>query len=267
MNKVNVFGYRCTLGLFFLGSLFQIARANVTDPLLLPPVTDGAAITRTDNQARGILVPLDQATLSSDLPGRIVEMPFKEGETFKKGDVLVRFDCAIYQAQLSASQAAARAAEAELSQNQQLAQLKSVGKHAVALSAAHLAQAQAESQVYQIQVNRCRINAPFDGQVVKRRAQTFESVAQGAPVLDVVNNRRLEINLLVSSRLLSVLKTGLPFTFTPDETGKALQATVTRLGARIDESSQTIGLTGTLAHPDQSLIAGMSGTAQFPEAK
>ncbi|WP_413542226.1 efflux RND transporter periplasmic adaptor subunit [Candidatus Symbiopectobacterium sp. NZEC127] len=267
MNRVNMLGYRCTVGLLFLGSLLQPVRANVSDPLLAPTVASDTPMNRTDNQARGILVAVDQATLSSDLPGRIVEMPFKEGEAFKKGDVVVRFDCAIYQAQLNASQAATRAAEAELNQNQQLAQLKSVGKHAVALSAAHLAQAQAESQVYQIQVNRCRINAPFDGQVVKRRAQTYESVAQGAPLLDVVNNRHLEINLLVSSRLLSVLKPGLTFTFTPDETGKPLQATVARLGARIDESSQTLGLTGSLAHPDQSLMAGMSGTAQFPEAK
>ena len=142
-----------------------------------------------------------------------------------------------------------------------------MGKHAVALSAAHLAQAQAESQVYQIQVNRCHITAPFDGQVVKRRAQTFESVAQGTPLLDVVNNRHLEINLLVSSRLLSVLKPGLTFTFTPDETGTPLEASVARLGGRIDESSQTIGLTGTLVKADASLMAGMGGTAQFPEAK
>lgn len=159
-------GYHCTVGLLFLGSLLQPARANVSDPLLTPTVAGNAPINRTDTQARGILVAVDQATLSNDLLGRIVEMPFKEGEAFKKGDVVVRFDCAIYQAQLNASQAA----EAELNQNQQLAQLKSVGKHAVALSAAHLAQAQAESQVYQIQVSRCRINAPFDGQVVKRRA-------------------------------------------------------------------------------------------------
>lgn len=267
MKKANVSIYRCTLGLLLMGSLFYLTPALAADPLLTSPGAGDTTQTHADNQARGILVALDQATLSSELTGRIVEMPFREGEAFKKGDTLVRFDCSIYQAQLSASQAAAQAAEAELSQNQQLAQLKSVGKHAAALSAAHSAQAQAESQVYQIQVNRCRITAPFDGQVVKRRSQTFESVAQGTPLLDVVNNRHLEINLLVSSRLLSVLKPGLTFTFTPDETGTPLEASVARLGGRIDESSQTIGLTGTLVKADASLMAGMSGTAQFPEAK
>ncbi|WP_192459289.1 efflux RND transporter periplasmic adaptor subunit [Musicola keenii] len=242
------------------------AQVRADDPLLAAPASQTPSLAPADNSARGILVAIDQATLSSDLAGRIVEMPFREGESFKKGDLLVRFDCSIYQAQLAASQAAARAAEAELSQNQQLAQMKSVGRHAVALSAARFAQAQAESQVYQIQVNRCRIPAPFDGQVVKRRAQEHESVGLGMPVLDIVNNRRLEINLLVPSRGLSVLKPGLAFTFTPDETGKPLRAHVARLGARIDESSQTLNLIGIIETQDSSLMAGMSGTAHFPES-
>lgn len=195
MNKFTAANCRRTLGFCFLVSCLHSTHANVTDPLLASPV--GETAQANSNQARGILLAVDQATLSSDLPGRIVEMPFREGESFKKGDLLVRFDCAIYQAQLAASQAAARAAEAELSQNQQLAQLKSVGKHAVALSAAHLAQAQAEAQVYQIQVNRCRLTAPFDGQIVKRRAQVYESVSQGAPVLDV-DAKTLEETALVS---------------------------------------------------------------------
>lgn len=244
--------------------LFTV-NAHADDPLLAPPSQIPSSLTASDNQARGILTAVAQATLSSDLAGRIIELPFKEGESFKKGDLLVRFDCSIYQAQLAASQSAMRAAEAELSQNQQLAQMKSVGKHVVALSAARFSQAQAESQVYQIQVNRCRLVAPFDGQVVKRRAQAYESVGLGTPIVDIVNNHHLEITLLVSSRWLSVIKPGLPFTFTPDETGKPLRASVSRLGARIDESSQTLSLTGTIETKDAALIAGMSGTAHFSE--
>ncbi|WP_035346355.1 MULTISPECIES: efflux RND transporter periplasmic adaptor subunit [Dickeya] len=241
------------------------AQAWADDPLLSTTSHPALVNASADNQVRGMLVAVEQATLSSDLAGRIVDMPLREGESFKKGDLLARFDCAIYQAQLAASQAAARAAEAELSQNQQLSQLKSVGKHAVALSAARLAQAQAESQVYQIQTSRCRVSAPFDGQVVRRRAQAYESVPAGAPVLDVVNNHNLEINLLVPSRWLARLKPGLIFTFTPDETGKPLQARIVRLGARIDESSQTLSLTGVIDTKDNALMAGMSGSAHFPE--
>jgi hypothetical protein len=44
-----------------------------------------------------------------------------------------------------------------------------------------------------------------------------------------------------------------------------LQAVVKRLGARIDEGSQTLLLIGGLPDDAPGLLAGMSGTAHFPE--
>ncbi|SFJ80416.1 hypothetical protein SAMN05216194_106205 [Stutzerimonas kunmingensis] len=42
-----------------------------------------------------------------------------------------------------------------------------------------------------------------------------------------------------------------------------MQAEVKRLGARIDEGSQTLLLIATLPADASGLLAGMSGTAQF----
>jgi len=120
--------------------------------------------------------------------------------------------------------------------------------------------------VYQVQVKRCSVTAPFDGRIVLRRAQPHESVASGAALLEVVDNGTLEIYLLVPSAWLSRLQPGQTFNFTPDETGKPLKATVKRLGARIDEGSQTLLLIGSLPDDALGLLAGMSGTAQFEVA-
>lgn len=231
------------------------------DPLLENSVTSTAP---TGNEARGVLRARDQAVLASELAGRIVELPFSEGESFKKGQTLARFDCSAYQAQLNAAQAASRGANEELAHNRQLAALKSVGRFEVARAEARLSESQAQSQVYQVQVKRCSVIAPFDGQVVARKVQRYESVAAGAPLLDVVDNRTLEIHLLIPSRWISRLKSGQSFTFVPDETGQPLQAKVERLGARIDEGSQTLLLVASLLDA-KGLLSGMSGTARFAE--
>ncbi|WP_447592903.1 efflux RND transporter periplasmic adaptor subunit [Aquipseudomonas campi] len=231
------------------------------DPLLDSPLPSASTGERT---ARGVLRARDQAMLSSELAGRIIEMPYADGQDFKKGDVLVRFDCSAYQAQLNASQAAVRAAREELSHNKQLAALNSVGRFEVALAEAKQAQAQAEAQVYQVQVKRCSVTAPFNGRVVQRKAQPHESVPGGAPLLEIVDNRTLEVHLLVPSSWLGHLNPGEHFAFTPDETGQPLQVEVKRLGARIDEGSQTLLLIGTLPSDSSGLLAGMSGSARFP---
>lgn len=233
-----------------------------SDDLLLTLDTEIQA-GATDRQARGMLRARDQAVLASELAGRITEMPYAEGQHFRKDEVLVRFDCGAYQAQLNAVQAAARAATEELAHQRRLQALNSVGQFEVNLAEARRAQAEAEAQVYRVQVKRCSVTAPFDGQVVQRRVQPHESVAAGTPVLEVVDNSTLEIHLLVPSRWLSTLEPGQHFTFVPDETGQPLKAEVKRLGARIDEGSQTLLLIATLPSDAEGLLAGMSGTAQF----
>ncbi|RDS89045.1 efflux RND transporter periplasmic adaptor subunit [Pseudomonas fluorescens] len=250
------------LGFSFLLGVAQVAMAE--EPLLdhsPPSVEAGFA-----GDARGVLRARDQAMLASELSGRIVDLPFSEGESFKKGDTLARFDCSAYQAQLNAASAASRGAGEELAHNKQLAALNSVGRFEVARAEAKLTETQAQSQVYQVQVKRCSVLAPYDGQVVQRKVQRYESVSAGAPLLEIVDNRSLEIHLLVPSRWMGKLKPGQTFSFTPDETGQAFSATVKRLGARIDEGSQTLLLVASMPKAE-GLLAGMSGTAHFEALK
>lgn len=243
-----------------------LANADDLDSLLAEPLMNSQAGTTAPQQARGVLRATREAVLSSELAGRIIALPYAEGQSFAKNEVLVRFDCSAYQAQRQAAEAAARAAREELANKRQLASLNSVGRFEVALAEARQAQAQAESRVYQVQVERCEIRAPFAGQVVSRRARPHESVAAGAPMLEIVDNDSLEIQVLVPSHWQARLAEGQRFTFTPDETGQPLAATVVRLGARIDEASQTLLLVGALPSPlPGRLLAGMSGRADFTE--
>ncbi|AZD32933.1 Membrane-fusion protein [Pseudomonas chlororaphis subsp. aurantiaca] len=256
------------LGLGFgLTCLVCVAQAQTPAPddPLLNDTAAGAAVA-SGSEARGVLRAKDQAVLAGELSGRIVELPYSEGESFKKGDVLARFDCSAYQAQLNAAQAASRGANEELAHNRQLASLNSVGRFEVARAAAKVSETQAQSQVYQVQVKRCSVVAPFDGQVVERKVQRYESVTAGSPLLEIVDNRSLEIHLLVPSSWMGKLKAGQTFSFVPDETGKPLAATVKRLGARIDEGSQTLLLVAAVPNAE-GLLAGMSGTARFAELK
>jgi len=247
-----------------LTSLHVHAQSNLLeDPLLAPISTDDTETART--KARGVLRAKQQARLSSELAGRVLELPFSEGEAFDKGAVLVRFDCSAYQAQLNAAEAATRAAQQQLNHTERLAALNSVGEFEVAMAQAKRAEASAQAQVYRVQVNRCSITAPYAGKVVSRDVQPFESVASGTPLLSIVDNSKLEIHLLVPSNWLSQLAPGSQLQFIPDETGQTLPASIKRIGARIDEGSQTLLVIADMLADSPNLLAGMSGTAEFAE--
>jgi len=228
-----------------------------------PDVGPQAGPPGTAPTARGLLEPPVEAVLASGIAGRIEDLPRREGERFAAGDLLVRFDCALYEARLAAAQAGALKARRQLANDRQLANLNSIGRLEVGLAEAELARAEAEAGVTAVLVERCRLPAPFDGRVVAWRAEPFETVGEGAPIIEVVAAGPPEVALIVPSRWLSWLAERQPFVFTVDETGSRHVGTVSRVGARVDPASQTVRVTGRLDAAADALIPGMSGTARF----
>ncbi|MEQ8968726.1 MAG: efflux RND transporter periplasmic adaptor subunit [Azospirillaceae bacterium] len=228
-----------------------------------PSAVQATAGADTPLTARGLLEPPAEAVLSSGIAGRIEALPRRAGERFDQGDLLARFDCALYEARLAAAEAGVLKARRQLANDRQLADLASIGRLEVGLAEAELARAEAQAGVTAVLVERCRLTAPFDGRVVEWRAEPHETVAEGAPILEVVATGPPEVALIVPSRWLPRLGVGQPFTFAVDETGTRHDGTLLRLGARIDPASQTVRVIGRLEGAGPDLVPGMSGTARF----
>ena len=54
---------------------------------------------------RGLVKPQKKTVISSEIPAKIINIPFKDGEAFKQGDLLIKFDCSLYYAQLASANA------------------------------------------------------------------------------------------------------------------------------------------------------------------
>ena len=216
-------------------------------------------------RVRGLVEPREEAIIAAEIDAQIEAIPFDDGERFARGDVLVDFDCGFYRARLSGSEATAQAARRVLETNRQLAALNSIGVLEVAQAEAAYQEAVAQARVDRVWVNRCEIEAPFAGRIIARLAEPHESVRQGQELLAILNDRDLDLRLIVPSHWLSWLEEGQGVAFRVDETGTTVPARVHRIGARIDPVSQTLPLIARIdGDPvDLGLLAGMSGTAVF----
>ncbi len=67
------------------------------------------------DQVRALVKARHQAMLSSEIAGRIVHLDIHRGETFKKGERLVEFECARFQAAQGAAKAELDHAQVRLS--------------------------------------------------------------------------------------------------------------------------------------------------------
>lgn len=231
--------------------------------LLLVVLSSSPAIAE-NNSVRARLTPQQEAKLSSQMDGRILQYYVDAGESFAQGQKLIEFDCSEQQARLKVSQAQRSIADETYNTQRRLQSLQAVSELEVAVAKAELDKALAEVELNQVAIQRCQILAPYPGRVVQRLANSFENVAYGADLLEVVDTQPLWIDLYVPSQWLRWLTIGHDFSLTLDETGQRYAAQVQRLGTRVDSVSQTITVRGIFSDPKQSgLLPGMSGRADF----
>jgi len=230
--------------------------------LLLSALATAPAVAGT-LAARTLIKSRTQAVLSSEIAGRILRLPPREGDRFRSGDTLVEFDCGWFNAAQAAAQAGLNHAQAKLSGLESLAAMRSAGGMDVALARAEVERARAELRTAGLSVKHCVVTAPFNGRVVDLRARAFESVAANTPLLSVLDDGDLEASLVVPSSWLTWLKPGYPFVIDVDETGRRHAGRVSRLGASVDPVSQTVAVFGTIDDIDPTIVAGMSGTARL----
>jgi membrane fusion protein, multidrug efflux system len=216
--------------------------------------------------ARGVVRALTEATIAVDYTARVKKLPKLEGEAFKRGDILVAFDCSRYAADATAARSAVRARELKMTNNRKLLARGAIGANDVRISEADYNQALAEASAVQARTGTCDFKAPFDGLMVERIVQEHESPAANQPLIRIVDTTRLEVETLVPSKWLVWLKPGARLTFDIDETGKQVSATIARLGAVVDPVSQTIKAFGVLDDEEVLVLPGMSGTATFAHA-
>jgi membrane fusion protein, multidrug efflux system len=198
-------------------------------------------------------------TLSSEIAAKTDSIPFRNGESFLKGDVLVSFDCGLYQARENKAQAILNGASKKHAAEKRLAKLGSGGQLDVDLAAAKVEEARADLQIAKQQTSKCVLIAPYDGRVVQQRAGEHQFMQTGAAVIDIVEEGVLEIEFLVPSKRVVGLKKGSAFRFHVMETDKTYPAVILRRGALVDPISRTISMIGTLTGEAPDLIAGMSG--------
>ena len=214
-------------------------------------------------ESRALVVASQEAILSSELAARIENIAVKEMQRFKKGDLLIQFDCSLYEAQKDVVSANANSALIKLKSDEQMLQMRSIGKYELELSISEYEKAKSELRIAELNVERCQIKAPFDGAVEEVVVNTFETIQPQVELMKIIQTEVLELEMVVSSEWISWLKIGHPIKVYIDEIQKEFNATISGIGANVDAVSQTIQLKGTITDSSPALLPGMSGRVVF----
>jgi RND family efflux transporter MFP subunit len=210
-------------------------------------------------EIRAQLAPRRYTTLAAEIGAKVNRLPVPEGGRFHAGQTLVVFDCGLQRAQYEKAKATLAGSEKVFQANTRLAELNSIGKVELEVSAADAQKNRAEVAAMGTMLGKCSIPAPFSGRVAEQKVREQQYAQPGQPLLEIIDDSVLELEFIVPSRWLAWLKPGYAFKVGIDEVGKTFPARVQRIGARVDPVSQSVKLTATIDGHFPELIAGMSG--------
>jgi membrane fusion protein, multidrug efflux system len=111
--------------------------------------------------------------------GFLQEIPVKEGQSVKQGDLLYQILPILYEAKLDAERAEAQLAQLELKYTKKLLEDKVVSPNEVALLQAKLAKMEAKVKLAEAELNFTSIKAPFAGIVDHQHHQQGSLIGEG----------------------------------------------------------------------------------------
>jgi membrane fusion protein (multidrug efflux system) len=254
-------------GVAFLGLVIAVCCAGSCLVQVTLASADGRLDTTPTQQWRGVVRPVRQAAISTEVVAPVAAIGVREGQRFAHGDRLVEFDCRRQHHELAAIGAAVREAQVTHASNAHLARNGASNRNDVAIAQARLDKVSAEHAALKQRLEGCLIVAPFDGVVLELGVNAHELPQPSRPLMTIVSDRDLEIEVIVPSRDLPRLVAGAAFEFTADETQRVYVCTVLRTGGAVDPMSQTAKIYARFDAGADDVVPGMSGTAVLKGAR
>lgn len=181
--------------------------------------------------------------------GRILELPWYEGDRVKQGDLLMRLDDALLRAERDKARANRRQADLDLKRMKNLVQRNAASKDERERARTALDVADAELRMLKTRLGYMRLQAPFDGVVSERLVEPGDVIGEHTHVLTLVDPASLVVEVQVSELLLPQLGKGDPAQVRIDALGGQVhQGRVQRIHPVLDRNTRQ-GVVEVLLEP------------------
>jgi len=225
----------------------------------------------------GTLAPVEAASLSFEVNGKVESVSVRLGESVRQGQELAHLDQRSFslslqsaQASLAQTQATLTEAENEYNRYAELVEQGVVsrsgfdnakGAYETALSAVAVAKAQLEIARKNLQDSILR--APYDGVITRRLIEPSQQVSPGQTVFEIEGNHGLEARVMVPETIIQELRRNMqvPVHF-PAADGLTVKGIVSEIGTRA-EAANAFPVVVVLNDAPSRLRGGMTAEVDF----
>jgi membrane fusion protein (multidrug efflux system) len=228
-----------------------------------PPESVSTAVVREDKwqgslTAIGSIMAVQGVTITPEIPGLIRDITFESGAVVAKGDLLVRLDTSLEEAQLRALEAQEELAKLNLTRERTLRSQNMVSQAELDAAESTLKQMQGNADAVRATIQKKTIRAPFAGSLGIRLVNLGQYIDTGKPIVSLQSLTPVYADFSLPQQELARLKAGMTVRVTTDTyPGRKFEGKLTAINPDLDQSTRSVGLQATLDNSDQSLRPGM----------
>ena len=220
-------------------------------------VKQGSAVIET--HAIGTLTAAKNIQVSPEIAGMVAKVFFEDGGFFvKQGTPLVQLDDAALKAKLISDQANLTYSETDYKRKAFLGKHGAIAQQMIDQALADMKTKQAEVQQSQVNVDRMKLTAPFDGEIGKINVSPGDYVTPGQKIVSLTDIRHLHVEYAISEKYLSQLKLGQAVKITTTAyPGKEFIGKVAYISPTIDMENRTIAVYAEVPNDQKLLTSGL----------
>ncbi|MDH5579832.1 MAG: efflux RND transporter periplasmic adaptor subunit, partial [Betaproteobacteria bacterium] len=229
----------------------------------MPAMPVRAALAKTapavdEATAVGTMRADEAVTIRPEIPGRIAEFRFKEGQRVERGALLVRLDQAELAAVLASSRAQAGLDRQRVERAEDLFRKNFISQQAFDEARANAARSAAKQREDEARLAKTEISAPFAGVVGLRQVSEGAFVAAGTDIARLEKIDQLKLDFRVPEVYVGRLQPGQAVRVQLDAYGDLrFPGAVYAIEPAVDEATRTVLARARVANPQLKLRPGM----------
>jgi membrane fusion protein (multidrug efflux system) len=218
----------------------------------------------------GSLSAVQGVTVSAELDGKVVQIPFVAGSAVRAGDLLARQDTSVEEAQLRSSEAAVELARISLDRSRELLAKSAISQSQLDSDDASFKQAEAQADNIRATIAKKTIRAPFSGSLGVRLINLGQILKAGDSIVSLQALDPIFVDFYLPQQELAQISPGLTVFLAGDSIGPdPVQGRITAINPDVDSSTRNVRVQATIANPTGLLRPGMfvNVVAQLPRAR
>ncbi|HUQ29346.1 MAG TPA: efflux RND transporter periplasmic adaptor subunit [Usitatibacter sp.] len=200
----------------------------------------------------------ETVVLRPEVAGRIASIGFREGEAVTKGQVLVKLDDSVQQADLDRAQANLHLSRTKHERAIDLRNKGFLSGQALDEAVNNLKVAEADAELMKARVNKMTLRAPFSGTIGLRQASVGDYVKEGQDIVNLESLDPLKADFRLPELALSQLRSGQTLQVALDALpDKTYDGKVYAINPLIDANGRSIVIRAQVPNRDGKLRPGM----------